>query len=108
MNVTMAKALATYFSAEDTANTDVLEACFAPDAVVRDEGQVMRGLEAIKAWKVAAQAKYRYRVEPSSASTSGTTTTVRARLTGSFPGSPIELTYTFGLVGDKIATLEIR
>ena len=108
MNVTMAKALATYFSAEDTANTDVLEICFAPDAVVRDEGQVMRGLEAIKAWKAGAQAKYRYRVEPLSASISGTTTTVLARLTGSFPGSPIELTYTFGLVGDKIATLEIH
>ena len=97
-----------YFSAEDAADTDVLERCFAPDAVVRDEGQVMRGLDAIKAWKLAAQAKYRYRVEPLSASHEGATATVRARLTGSFPGSPVELTYTFGLVGDKIASLEIH
>jgi hypothetical protein len=29
-------------------------------------------------------------------------------VTGSFPASPIELTYTFGLVGDRNASLEIR
>jgi hypothetical protein len=99
MNVTMPPALATYFSAEDSASLDVLEHCFARDAVVRDEGQVVRGLDAIKAWKLDAQAKYRYHVEPISASCEGATTTVIVRLTGSFPGSPIELTYSFGLVG---------
>ncbi|HEY2561668.1 MAG TPA: nuclear transport factor 2 family protein [Caldimonas sp.] len=107
MNVIMPPALATYFGAEDTADVDALERCFEPNAMVRDEGQVVRGLDAIKAWKLAARAKYRYRVEPVSASYDGATGTVRARLTGSFPGSPIELTYTFGLVNDKIASLEI-
>lgn len=108
MNLTMPPALTTYFSAEDAADIDVLERCFAPDAVVRDEGQVMRGLDAIKAWKLAAQAKYQYRVEPLSASCEAASATVLARLTGSFPGSPVELTYSFGLVDDKIASLEIR
>jgi hypothetical protein len=104
----MPPALATYFSAEDTADIDVLERCFEPNAVVRDEGQVVRGLDAIRAWKLDARAKYQYRVEPLSASCEGATATVLARLTGSFPGSPVELTYSFGLVGDKIASLEIR
>jgi SnoaL-like domain len=108
MKVIMPPALATYFSAEETADIDVLERCFEPDAVVRDEGQVVRGLDAIKAWKLAARAKYRYRVEPLSVSREGATATVLARLTGSFPGSPVEVTYRFGLAGDKVASLEIR
>ena len=108
MNVTMPPAVAAYFSAESTADTDALERCFTSDAVVRDEGQLMRGLDAIKAWKLAAQAKYRYRVEPLTASCEGATATVVARLTGSFPGSPVELKYSFGLVNDKIASLEIH
>jgi hypothetical protein len=58
MNLSMLPALAAYFSAEDTADIDALERCFACDAVVQDEGQVVRGLAAIKAWKLAAQAKY--------------------------------------------------
>ena len=108
MNVSMPSALASYFAAEDAADTDVLERCFAPDAVVRDEGRVVQGLKAIKAWKVAARAQYRYRVTPQRASTVGATTTVFARVTGSFAGSPVDLTYTFELANEKIASLEIH
>jgi hypothetical protein len=108
MDTSMPPALQAYFSTEATADVDVLERCFTTDAVVRDEGQVMHGLDAIKAWKSAAQAKYKYRVEPLSASREGATATVLARLTGGFPGSPVELTYAFGLVDDRIASLEIR
>jgi hypothetical protein len=35
-------------------------------------------------------------------------TIVTNRLTGDFPGSPIELRFIFELAGDKIASLEIR
>ena len=108
MNASMPPAVAAYFSAEDAADVEVLERCFTPDAVVRDEGRVTRGFDAIKAWKSAARATYKYRIEPLSASGGGGAATVLARLTGSFPGSPVELTYTFGLVDDKIASLEIR
>ena len=108
MNVNMPSALATYFAAEDMADTDVLERCFAPDAVVHDEGHVMQGLDAIKAWKLAARAKYQYHVTPKRASTAGATTTVLAQVTGSFAGSPVDLTYIFGLANEKIASLEIH
>jgi len=108
MNLTMPPALAAYFSAEGSADIDALEGCFARDAVVQDEGQVVRGLASIKAWKLAARAKYQYRVEPLSASREGATATVLARVAGSFAGSPIELTYSFDLVDGKIASLAIR
>jgi hypothetical protein len=32
---------------------------------------------------------------------------VTSRLTGNFPGSPLNLRFFFGLDGDKIASLEI-
>ena len=38
---------------------------------------------------------------------SGNQTTVTGRVTGDFPGSPVELQYHFTLDGDKIARLEI-
>ena len=108
MSVSMPSTLAAYFAAEDTSDSDALERCFAADAVVHDEGRVMRGIDAIKAWKLAGQAKYRYHVTPKSASTVGATTKVLAQVTGSFAGSPVELTYTFGFAGEKIASLEIH
>jgi hypothetical protein len=36
------------------------------------------------------------------------TVKLRARLTGNFPGSPVELDYTFMLANDKISSLEIQ
>jgi hypothetical protein len=55
-----------------------------------------------------SKAKYQYSVEPLGVSRLGATVEVPVRLTGSFPGSPIEVTYDFVLARDKIASLEIR
>ncbi|MNN80064.1 hypothetical protein D3C81_1967610 [compost metagenome] len=85
----------------------MLERCFATDATVRDESHTYKGLAAIKAWKQASQAKYQYSIEPLSSSQEGQTVTLLARLSGNFPGSPVELTYTFVLDNGKIASLEI-
>ena len=87
---------------------EMLAFCFADDAVVRDEGRDHRGIEAIKAWKMAADAKYTYVLEALNASVTDKSVVVRARLTGNFPGSPVELDHTFTLVNGKITSLEIR
>ena len=100
--------LAAYFAAEATADTEALASCFAADAIVRDEGRTMVGLDAIEGWKRDSKAKYQYSVEPLGVSWLGATVKVPVRLTGRFPGSPIEVTYDFVLAGDKIASLEIR
>jgi hypothetical protein len=42
-----------------------------------------------------------------SCAVSGQTVKLRSRLTGTFPGSPVELDYTFTLADGKIAALEI-
>jgi hypothetical protein len=100
--------VAAYLAADNAHDTSTLAAYFAADARVHDEDRDYRGLDAIRAWKQEAQAKYRYVMEPLAASVGGETVNLRARLTGDFPGSPIEVDYTFRLAGDKIAALEIR
>src|SRR5216683_7466999 len=66
------------------------------------------GRDAIRQWKQAADEKYRYVLQMVNAQTHGNDVTVRARLTGEFPGSPVELDHIFKLSNNKIASLEIR
>jgi hypothetical protein len=100
--------VAAYFAAESGDDVAALGHCFAENAIVRDEGRTMNGLAAIQRWKTESKQKYHYTAEPVAAVQKGGTTLVTARLTGEFPGSPVELQYLFGLEGDRIASLEIR
>ena len=59
-------------------------------------------------WKRAADAKYQYVLDPLDAFVSGTTVRLRARLTGNFPGSPVEVDYIFTLASDRITVLDIK
>jgi len=53
--------------------------------------------------------KYHHAVTPLEVTVrNASTVLLKARLTGNFPGSPIELRFIFGLDGDRIASLEIR
>jgi hypothetical protein len=97
-----------FMSSENTHDTDALAKCFVPDATVRDEGQTLNGLTAIKAWRRETAKKYQHTVEPVAAATRDGKTVVSTKLTGNFPGSPIMLDFVFTLEGDKIAALEIR
>jgi hypothetical protein len=47
-------------------------------------------------------------LQPIDVQTHGDKVTVRARLTGEFPGSPVELDHIFKLSNGKLASLEIR
>ena len=98
--------VAAYFAA-DTTGAEAVAQCFTDGAVVIDERQEYRGRAAIARWKAEASAKFRYAVYRLGAHVSGNQTTVTGRVTGDFPGSPVELQYHFTLEGDKIARLEI-
>jgi ketosteroid isomerase-like protein len=98
--------VAAYFAA-DTTGAEAVAQCFTDGAVVIDERQEFRGRAAIARWKAAVSAKFRYSVERVGAHVSGDQTTVTGRVTGDFPGSPVDLQYHFTLDGDKIARLEI-
>ena len=107
MTLSTEPAIQAYFASEADAGGDALESVFAPDATVTDEGRNHSGIEAIKAWRQAANQKYQYTVEPLDSQTRDKSVRVNARLTGTFPGSPVVVTFTFGLQHGKVQTLEI-
>jgi hypothetical protein len=107
MNINVPGPVATYLAADKAKDTEMLGQCFREDAIVRDEGREHRGIAAIKAWHREANAKYRYVLDPLEASASGPTVVVRARVTGDFPGSPIEPRFNFTVSDDRIISLEV-
>jgi hypothetical protein len=53
-----------YFAAQNAHDIEAMVACFAPDAVVQDEGKDITGTQAIRAWKIETGAKYRITATP--------------------------------------------
>lgn len=105
---TLPTTISSYFAAQNAHDVDAMISCFAPDAVVHDEGADMVGADAIRAWKEETSRKYRVTVEPLECREDGDKTVVVARATGTFPGSPVNLTYHFGIIEDgQIGVLEI-
>jgi hypothetical protein len=97
-----------YLAAEEAKDAQALSGCFAEGGVVHDEGRDYHGRAAIQRWKEQADTKYRYVLQPIGVRTEGDKTTVLARLTGDFPGSPVDLNHTFTISRNEIALLEIR
>jgi len=106
MPISLPKPIADYFAA-DTNDGAAVAKCFTADAVVIDEKKTYTGRDAIAAWKSEASAKYEYVAEPVAIDDQDGRVIVTARLTGNFPGSPVDLRYAFTLSGDAIARLEI-
>ena len=95
-----------YFIADEL-DGEAVARCFTDDAVVKDEGHTYHGRAAIKQWKAEASTKYEYSSEPFACEQKDGKFIVTSRLTGNFPGSPVNLRFFFELEGDKIASLEI-
>ena len=96
-----------YFAGKRDNDIDAMLAPFAEDAVVQDEGGEMRGLAEIREWMRETIRKYRYTVEITGVEERSVTTSVTCRLTGAFPGSPLDVTYAFALNDAKITSLQI-
>ena len=106
MTLNLPKPVAAYFIA-DEADGEAVARCFTDDAVVKDEGHAYNGRAAIKKWKEDASAKYVYTSEPLACEQKDGKVVVTCRLTGNFPGSPVDLRFFFELAGEKIASLEV-
>ncbi|MEO7635117.1 MAG: nuclear transport factor 2 family protein [Sphingomicrobium sp.] len=104
----LSKPIAGYFAAEAFPGSTNGSGWFAPGAEVHDEGRTHKGVDAIRTWQAEAKAKTAYVVEPLTVTQVGARTLVSARVTGSFPGSPVILDYAFTLANDRIVDLDIR
>ncbi|HME88312.1 MAG TPA: nuclear transport factor 2 family protein [Chthoniobacterales bacterium] len=99
--------IALYIEAENSGDANLLDQCFAEKAVVSDENETYEGLAAIKKWKAETKKKYQHNVDPVKVVEKHGNFVVTNRLTGTFPGSPIELEFVFTVSGNKIFSLEI-
>ena len=107
MTVKLPEPVANYLAAANARDADGVAASFTEDAVVHDEGGAHRGRAAIRVWAEEAGHKYRFRAEVLKATESPDQTIVTARITGDFPGNPIDLTFRFKLANGRIAELAI-
>ena len=98
--------VAAYFAA-DRQDGEAVARCFTEAAVVKDEGRTHRGRAAIRQWKEEVSTRYQYTCEPFACELGDGVVVVTSRLTGTFPGSPVDLRFFFVLEGDTIASLEI-
>jgi hypothetical protein len=105
-SLNLPKPIAAYFAA-DKGDSETVSQLFTENAVVKDEGQTHKGRAAIKQWKSETSKKYEYTSEPFACERKDGKTIVTSRLTGNFPGSPVNLRFFFALEGDKVSSLEI-
>lgn len=101
------KPIKAYIAAANARDASAVAACFKDDAVVRDEGRDRAGVAAIREWSEEVSGKYEPRVQVLNVAQRDGKTIVMGRVSGNFPGSPIDLRHIFTLEGDKIARLEI-
>jgi ketosteroid isomerase-like protein len=96
-----------YFAASNADDVDALVRCFTPDAAVSDENETHRGADAIKAWAVNVRKKYQFKSEILKAEGNSPRTVVTAKVSGTFPGSPVNLDFKFACDQGRISSLEI-
>ena len=108
MSIQLPPPIALYVQLENAGDTATLSACFAPNAMVRDEDHTYEGLAAITAWKAETTHKYHQTITPLAVAHQQGETVLQAQLTGTFPGSPVTLHFGFVLEAGKILSLEIH
>ncbi|HAI46766.1 hypothetical protein D3C87_199200 [compost metagenome] len=99
--------LSRYFALSNGEPGVRVEDCFAAEATVHDEHQDHHGVPAITAWMARAREAYQHRTEPLQVEHLAGRHRVTSRVSGTFPGSPVVLTHSFVLAGDRICALEI-
>src|ERR1700676_4231200 len=107
MSTKLSEPLATYFAGHKNHDVDAMIGTFAESATVKDEGQERRGLPAIRKWRGGSNEKKTVAVVVINVAETAANTTVRGRVSGNFPGSPVELRFIFTLDQRKITRLEI-
>lgn len=107
MTIQLPAAIAGYFEADRQGDAEAVATLFTDEATITDEGRTRHGRDAVRAWKQDSSRTYRYTAEPFAVESTGERTIVTSRVSGDFPGSPVDLRYFFTLEDDRISALEI-
>ena len=106
-DISLPEPIAVYVSAKNSHDPDAVAKAFAADGIVYDEGKIHRGRAEIVQWARDAMNRYRMTMAPLSLTSQNGKTVMKARVEGTFPGSPIELNFNFELGEDGIRSLKI-
>lgn len=93
--------------AQERHDSDAYAKSFSPDANVFDEGRTHEGHAEIRQWIQRANAKYKTVMEPLEYRETSSGGILKAKITGSFEGSPAILKYHFSFRENLIRSLEI-
>lgn len=99
------KVISDLVKAQDNFDSTRYANCFTETAVVFDEGRTYNGKREIKNWIEKANKEYQVRMKPLGYSEGEQT--LKAEISGSFPGSPLVLSYKFGFKEKKNQSLRI-
>lgn len=91
--------------AQDNFDSKAYTDCFSETALVHDEGKIHRGKTEIQNWIEKANKKYQVTMKPIEYFEANQT--LKAEISGSFPGSPLVLTYQFEIIEQQIQSLKI-
>ena len=107
MSMNLPPIIQKYIDASNAHDVESILACFADDAIVRDENETRRGKSEIERWLTTTIEKYNFQFKPLSSQERDNETVVTVEISGTFPGSPISLDYHFAIASSKIASLTI-
>ena len=96
-----------YIRASNAHDVKSILSCFSEDAVVRDEGETLRGKKAIEGWIAKTIEKYKFQFEPLRVNEDDGEVVVSVDVSGTFPGSPVTLDYHLKIENEKILSLAI-
>ena len=107
MSINSSPIIQKYIDASNAHDVKSILACFADDAIVRDESATMRGKIDIQRWVTTTIQKYKFQFKLLSSQQGDNETVITVEVSGTFPGSPVSLDYHFAIAKNKIASLTI-
>lgn len=107
MTLTLPRILAEMIAAHNAHDTDAFLACFATDAVVRQDGNVHFGAPAIRAWFEDITRRYVPAFDVTDLAYADGEPVLTGNVSGKFDRSPIQLRFFLGLEDGKIVALKI-
>ena len=99
--------IADLLTAQEKYDSNAFSECFSDDAVVFDEGKTYRGKKEVRQWNEMTNTRYKTKYEPLEVTTKGDKITLKAKISGTFPGSPAIIEYHFETKNSKITSLQI-
>jgi ketosteroid isomerase-like protein len=108
MAIRLPRIIKKYVDASNAHDVKSILSRFSDDAVVHDEGEALRGKDAIEGWIAKTIEKYKFHFNPLSIKQDSAEIVVAVEVSGTFDGSPVTLDYHFTIEKDKILSLTIN